>query len=399
MKKRYLYALTALILAAVISAYAATPGASTTTASSGTTGAALAETVSTVTGVAISPLLGMSAVGVYQWWRCPSGQRAKLPFYAQSWFWLPGLLLVGGVAAKDIFGAATPPGLKKPLDVAETLENKLSGLVATGALLPILSSIIGKFTSADAGMADMGLAAIGLNDVLGVLALPFALAVYLVVWLVSHSINVLILISPWGGLDAALKAGRTAVLGVIALTAKFDPLVSAALSVAIILFAWLVSGWSFRMMVFGSVFAWDFVTRRRKRFNPQRGEHWAFTARKIEKVPIRTYGKLVPQDDGTFQFRYRPWLVQAPRTIEVPAGKLFLGNALLYPSLLRDEGERERSLFNFPPRYRTHEAQLAKQFGLELRDIGLIRGFKAAWRWLKELFGFGAQPAAPAVSL
>jgi hypothetical protein len=397
MKKRYLYALTLLIVAAVISAYAAAPGSATK--SSSTPGGALAETVSTVTGVAISPLLGMSAVGAYQWWRCPSGERANLPFYAQTWFWLPGLLLVGGVAAKDALGAATPPGLKKPLDVAETLENKLSGLVATGALLPILSSIIGKFTSADAGMADMGLAAISGADVLGVLALPFALAVYLVVWLVSHAINVLILISPWGGLDAVLKTGRTAVLGLIALTAKFDPLVSAFLSVAVILFAWLVAGWSFRMMIFGSVFAWDFLTRRRSRFNPQRAEHWAFTARKIEKVPIRTYGRLVPHDDGTFQFRYRPWLVLKPRTLEVPAGKLFIGNALLYPSLLRDEGERERSLFNFPPRYRTHEAEIAKQFGLELRDIGLIRGFKAAWRWLKELFGAGTQPAAPAVSV
>lgn len=398
MKKRYLYALTFLIVAAVISAYAATPG-STAKSSGGTPGGALAETVSTVTGVAISPLLGMSAVGVYQWWRCPSKERASLPFYAQAWFWLPGLLLVGGVAAKDALGAAAPPGLKKPLDVAETLENKLSGLVATGALLPILSSIIGRFTSANAGMADMGLAALSGADVLGVLALPFALAVYLVVWLVSHAINVLILISPWGGLDAALKAARTSVLGLIALTAKFDPLVSAFLSVAIIIFAWLVAGWSFRMMIFGSVFTWDFFTRRRKRFNPQRAEHWAFTARKLEKVPIRTYGKLVPHDDGTFQFRYRPWLVRAPRTLEVPAGKLFIGNALLYPSLLRDEGERERSLFNFPPRYRTHEAELAKQFGLELRDIGLIRGFKAAWRWLKDLFGLGTQPAGQAVSV
>jgi hypothetical protein len=392
MKKRYLYALAALICAAVISAYAAAP-ASSSRASAGTPGAALAETVSTVTGVAISPLLGMSAVGVYQWWRSPAEQRAKLPFYAQWWFWLPGLALVGAVAAKDVLGAATPPGLKKPLDVAETLENKLSGLVATGALLPMLINIIGKFTTTEASAAGLGFAAISGADVLGVLALPFALAVYVVVWLVSHAINVLILLSPWGGLDAALKAVRVSVLGLIALTARLDPLVSALLSVVVIFLAWLVAGWSFRMMVFGSVFVWDFLTRRRRRFNPQRAQQWAFTARKLEKVPIRTLGRLTQLDDGTFQFRYRPWLVLAPRVLEVPAGKLFVGRALFFPSLLRDEGDRARTLFHFPPRYRTHEEELAKLWSLEVRDIGLIRGFKAAWRWLKELFGAGTQPA------
>jgi hypothetical protein len=225
------------------------------------------------------------------------------------------------------------------------------------------------------------------------LTVPFGIAVFAIVWLASHAINVLILLSPWGGLDAALKAARTAVLGSLALIAALDPRLGAILSLVVILVAWLLSGWSFRLLVFGSVFAWDFITGKRKRFTPQKETH-AFTARKLEKVPIRTWGRLTQNDNGTLQFRYKPWLVRAERVLEVPAGKFAVGNALLYPSLLRIEGDRERSDFNFPPRYRTHEAELAKLYGIDVRDIGLIKGFKAAWRWLKELFGAGTQPAA-----
>jgi hypothetical protein len=297
------------------------------------------------------------------------------------------------VALKDAFGAATPPGLKKPFDMMETLENKVSGLVAAGALIPLVTGVFHSANSSHAGggLAGAGFAAIGGSDVLGVLALPFALAAYVVVWLVAHTINVLILLSPWGGLDAALKAARTAVLGSLALVAALDPVWGACLSVVMILIAWALAGWSFRLMIFGCVFVWDFFTRKRKHFRPQR-ETWAFAACRLEKVPIRTWGRLGPLDGGTFKFHYKPWLVLQERVLEVPAGKLAIGNAFLYPSLIRLEGDRERSLFNFPPRYRTHEAEMAALYGITVHDIGLIKGFKAAWRWLKELFGTGTHP-------
>jgi len=48
----------------------------------------------------------------------------------------PALLVLGIIAAKDILGAAAPTALKKPFDVAEAIENKLSGLVAAGLSFP-----------------------------------------------------------------------------------------------------------------------------------------------------------------------------------------------------------------------------------------------------------------------
>ncbi|MFZ9683738.1 MAG: hypothetical protein ACO3DQ_11170, partial [Cephaloticoccus sp.] len=97
--------------------------------------APIAAALSTVTGIAISPLLGTSGYGAYKWFTAKDdAAKAALPWFAQVKFWLPALLIVGVCALKDSFGAVVPTGLKKPLDMLETIENKFSGLVAAGAV-------------------------------------------------------------------------------------------------------------------------------------------------------------------------------------------------------------------------------------------------------------------------
>src|SRR5258708_5282923 len=89
-------------------------------------GIELATMASQVTGIAISPLLGVSGVGAYQYFKASTPEeKAQLPWFAQVSFWLPALLLVGVCAIKDTFAAMMPPGMKKPLDVAEPVENKI----------------------------------------------------------------------------------------------------------------------------------------------------------------------------------------------------------------------------------------------------------------------------------
>src|SRR6478736_8582766 len=111
-----------------------------------TPGLEIAALLTQVTGIAISPLLGVSAIGAYRWAKASTAEeKAKLPWYGNPGFWLCGLLLVGLVAAKDAFGATMPPGWKKPLDIADTFENKISGLVAAGAVIPSLVAFGSKF--------------------------------------------------------------------------------------------------------------------------------------------------------------------------------------------------------------------------------------------------------------
>ena len=93
-------------------------------AKSKTPGLELATMASQITGIAISPMLGVSGVGAYQYFKASTPEeKAALPWFAQVSFWLPALLLVGVCAAKDTIAPLLPPGMKKPLDIAEALEN------------------------------------------------------------------------------------------------------------------------------------------------------------------------------------------------------------------------------------------------------------------------------------
>src|SRR5882724_736507 len=161
-------------------------------------GTGIAQTISTVTGVAISPLLGVSAVGCYQYFHAKTDeQKAKLPWCANPIFWIPGLLLVAACFIKDTAGAALPTVLKKPFDVAETIEHKISGLVATGAFVPIAASIFHAQHSGDGtSWSAAGFAAIDLSWLYNALMVPIAMAAFFIVFLASNAINILILLSP-----------------------------------------------------------------------------------------------------------------------------------------------------------------------------------------------------------
>ncbi len=360
--------------------------------------APIATALSTITGIAISPLLGTGAYGAYQWMKAEEPAREKLPWYAQPSFWLPALLLVGICAAKDALGATVPTGLKKPLDVLETVENKFSGLIAAGAVVPFALDAMAKMlfdtggsTAAGAGasigtsgFAMVQLAAMDVTWLVNLLTVPFGIAVFLVVWLGSHAINVLILLSPWGAIDGALKVARTSLLGLVTLSATLNPWVGAVLSLVVVVVAYLVAGWAFRLTVFGAIFSWEFVTRRCHRFQPAENDNKLFAGAGFTAVPIRTYGRLQQRTEGGLEFVYRPWLVGAPRMAPVTADKreLGVGEGAFFSDIV--DGE-DNTLFSLPPRYRGHEATLARayQFGGGVKPAGL----RKAWGALREMLG------------
>lgn len=390
-------------------------------------GAPLATALSTITGVAISPLLGTGALGMYQWLRAEDGAREKLPWYARPSFWIPALLVVAVCAAKDAFGATVPTGLKKPLDVLEAIENKFSGLIAAGAVVPFALDAMAKMLfsgdgsqptaalgglTGGSGLAMVQLAAADLTWLLNILTVPFGIAVFLMVWLASHAINVLILLSPWGAIDGALKAARTGLLGLVTLAATMNPWVGAALSIVVIVVAYFVAGWAFRLMIFGAVFCWEFVTRRCRRFAPAGANagNRIFAGAAFATVPVRTYGTLRrvsakernADESGSvsaggakgeeLEFAYRPWLMGAPRVarVEVDARMLAVGEGAFFSDIV-DEGGR--AVFSLPPRYRGHEAAVAEAYALG-RGVEPA-GLRKAWSALREMVGGRAVKKAP----
>jgi hypothetical protein len=219
---------------------------------------------------------------------------------------------------------------------------------------------------------------------LNVIAIPFGVAVFVVVWMASHSINVLILLSPWGAIDAALKGVRTGLLGLLALSASINPWMGAGLSVVIIIVAYFVSGWAFRLTTFGTIFCWDFFTVRRNRFVPRENDNKLFAGGNLPGVPPRTYGRLALRGTGNYEFSWRPWLWRPLRTAQVAAGasSLAVGKGLFISGITCDGAA---TLFILPPRYQGHEEEIARVYkmGGGVRDAGL----RKAWSVMKELFG------------
>jgi hypothetical protein len=369
-----------------------------------TPGLEMAALATQVTGIAISPLLGVSAVGCYQYFSADTPEaKANLAWFAKPGFWALGLLIVAAVAVKDMAGATLPPGWKKPLDILETIENKASGLVAAGAVIPSLVTFGSKLIMDSAGaggtielhgtgLAMLPVAAIDTGWLLSLLMVPLSVAVFAVVWLTSHAINVLILLSPWGAIDAALKGVRTAILGLVTATAWIDPVVGATLSVLIIIIAWFTAGWAFRLMTFGSVFCWDFFTFRRRRFTLLADGNKLFTGSKFDGVPARTYGRLHQAADGTLTLRFRPWLVLPVQEVPVPREGLVVGRGVFYSEVLGHDrkSDANRTLLLLPPRYLGHEELFARTYHISgTTEVGLRR----AWSWLKEALGGAPKPA------
>ncbi|AOS44424.1 hypothetical protein Verru16b_01486 [Lacunisphaera limnophila] len=370
-----------------------------------TPGLELAAMATQVTGIAISPLLGVSAVGAYQYFKAATPEeKAALPWFANPSFWALGVLMVAAVAFKDAAGATLPPGWKKPLDVLETIENKASGLVAAGAVIPSLITFGSKLFMDSAGfggtvelhytgLAMLPVASIDTGWLLSLLMVPLSVAVFAVVWLTAHAINVLILLSPWGAIDAALKGVRTGVLGLVTATAWIDPVVGATLSVVIIIFAYFTAGWAFRLMTFGSVFCWDFFTVRRKRFKLLADGNKLFTGAEFEGVPPRTYGRLHQAADGGLTLKFRPWLVFPAREVPVPRAGLVVGRGVFFSEVLGHDAKRDqnRTLLLLPPRYLGHEELFARTYHISgTCEVGL----RKAWSWIKEAVGLGTKKTA-----
>jgi len=339
----------------------------------------MAEAISAITGVAISPLLGVGGYGAVKYFRTPELNRPNLPWFAQPWFWIPALSIVALCFLKDTAGTALPTALKKPLDVVETVEHKISGLIAAGAFVPLIVMLHHELGNQSASLASAGFATADLTWLYNIIAVPLAIFVFAIVFMASNAINILILLSPFTTLDAALKGFRTTILATVAGTAMINPWIGAAWALVVIIVSYFIAGWSFRLTHFGLVFIWDFFTGRSQRFQPGIANKM-YLSRKLNKVPARTYGKLSRDEQGKLILHYRPLLVLPQRTLELPEGNYETGKGLFYSEIVRVEGDSAKSMLLLPPRYRGHEDELAKIYGFTgTRDVGI----RAMWKWFR----------------
>ncbi|TLD69023.1 hypothetical protein FEM03_19330 [Phragmitibacter flavus] len=361
-------------------------------------GVVLSEGISQITGTAVSPLLGMSAVGAWKYFNTPADQRHLLPWYCHHWVWGSFAVVLALCFTKDVLGAAVPALVKKPLDFVELFEDKLSALVVSGAFVPLIASTMAKLeTGAPADGAavfsgGMGYATVPMLAMLDgywakfALFLPLCLGGFLVVWLACHSINVIIAMSPFGLVDIALKLFKAGLLLLITAAAFISPFLGLLVCVPLIVVAFFISGWTFRLTVFGTVIGLDVLSRRKadsKEVRDGRGV-LAFNARAMAKAPVRSLGRVCKEADGSLRFEYRPWLVMPKCEVVLDGPVNGIERGVLFPSMMcwQADGRARRELVLLP-RYGNCVPQVAARYGLEkVTDSLLVRGFNSAkQRW------------------
>lgn len=375
-------------------------------------GIEIAEAISQSTGIAISPLLGVGALGAWKYFRAPEAQRHQLPWFAQLWFWLPALLLVALLVAKDpLLGFL--PIVKKPLDALDVVEDKISLVLASAVVIPMLISVLSRalFAREVAGLSAGSpfLMAIAFPaflsgapaKILIALAVVGLMAAFFFTWLAAHTINVLILVSPFGPLDTLLRAVKGLMLMVLVIATLFAPALGLVVSLLIVMVAWKVSGWSFRFSVFGSVLAWDILSFGHRRVDPTTERIKAFSGPRLAEIAPRTYGELERGGEGQPVFAHRPWLVLPINRVPIPAGELEVGKELFTPVLMEasDREGESRHFVRFPPRFAGHEEDLAERFGARgVRLLGVRRHLGDLGDWLRGAFDSSRETIKPKVS-
>ena len=375
-------------------------------------GVSLAEGITEVTGVAISPLLGISAVGAWKYWRTAVEARVHLPWYCQPWAWGTGIGLIALCFCKDLFGAAVPGILKKPLDWVELFENKVSALVASAAFVPLVALAMSEYQriqpeQAANALAGSGLAMTPLAAMLDAslqspwITVPLSLALFAVVWLTSHAVHVLIALSPFGIVDTGLKLAKLGVLTLLTACAAMihtvSPIPALVLCGIIAIISALLARWSFRLLVFGSVMVSDLLFGKKSSTDEIRtAGTGAFLARCHQGIPSRSYGRIETDASGHAFFIRRPWLVLPPRRVPLPADGLVLCKGILHPSLGHRSAPDAKPvrLCYLLPRYRGVEDSLAARLRCtETLDSALVRGFKAIRQWFTDVTAFAAETA------
>ena len=368
-----------------------------------TSGEKVSTALATITSTAISPLVGVCVIGMWQYYRTPPELRDQLPVIQKPKFWIPIMVLLMLIFIKDTFGGFAPL-IKKPLDAVEVLFLNHAALVLV--VFPVvleqvarvmgLPSLRGLFADAlsepivYAATAQTSGVHHALTVATALLYTVAGLVITFVVWLVGHSFDVLAMISPFPFLDLLLKTLRNIIFALLAVTAVLSPHLGLLLCLCVIVFSFLIFGWALRTAVFGTVFAWGLleVLLFNSQHKPRPGEGVAAFSTRVRKVPRRTYGRLYRGPDGSLLFGYRRLLVGPKKNVVVGKASSFeVGQGVFFPSVIEpiESTGKHRVVFRLLPTHRGAEESVRASLELaKVRDVRFTKGIRAFWTFITE---------------
>lgn len=366
-------------------------------------GESVNKALATVTSTAISPLVGVSVMGVWQYFRTPAPQRSQLPFFERPYFWAPTMFLLVLIFIKDTFGGFAPL-IKKPLDAIEVLLVNHASLVLV--VLPVVmdqaarvmgySSLKGFFAQVLSGPVVYA-ATIdnsGMHHALSVVtAMLYTIVGFIVagvVWLLGHCFDVLALISPFPFVDFVLKLIRNVVFAILLVTSIISPHVGLVLCLVVVILSFMAFGWALRLSVFGALFAWSLLEMLLLEVQEKPGrEHCvrAFSAG-MKNIKRRTYGKLAPGEDGSLVFSYRRLLIGPEKKVIVGRAASFaVARGVFYPTVVEpiESANKDRVVFRLLPTYRGVEEEVRLCLDCAgVRDLQWTKGLRSFWKFVTD---------------
>ncbi len=393
-----------LILIAVvllISAQTAGPDESTQVLKSGES---VNTALATVTSTAISPLVGVSVMGAWQYFKTPGPQRTQLPFFDRPYFWAPIMALLVLIFIKDTFGGFAPL-IKKPLDAVEVLlvnhaslilivfpvvMNQVARVMGYTSLKNLFAQMLNGPVVYAATSAQVSGAQHAFSVATAVLYMIVGFAITGVVWLLGHCFDVLALISPFPFVDFVLKAIRNVIFAILLGTSIISPHLGLLLSLAVIIVSFLLFGWALRLSVFGTLYALSLLQMLLFEVQERPGRDQgvkAFSAG-LKNVKHRTYGTLKPRPDGSLVFAYRRLLFGPEKQVVIGRANSFsVARGVFHPTVIEpiESADKNRVVFRLLPTYRGVEEEVRECLDLlAVEDLRWRKGLKSFWKFVTE---------------
>jgi hypothetical protein len=326
-----------------------------------------AQYIQTTTAIAISPLLVVGIKGLAKWYKTPEEHRESLSLINRPWVWGTFLGIGFFFIVNSFLGTLIPP-LKKPLDLLEPFEHMISGFliglpIVVSMVLsaaPTLSSLFAPQGSSVAGLAFPAFAAtswasVTMTTVVWTLTVVIC---FISVWSFSQFMNLLIVLSPWGGIDLGIRLCKGFVLIAIIAAGLISPWLAIFLCGLIILITLLVLKFTLRASRYLFYLMADFVMGHFRPHRDEVGRIKACALSKIGNIKKRTIGWLDYYDDGKVRFNHVGGkYLELPGGLELREG--FLGAIIFDPSK-----EKDSDLFRISKRYRLKYIEVAQRLQL-----------------------------------
>ena len=344
---------------------------------------AITSGITQITGLAINPLLVLIVIGVYEYY-WPTARKTP-PLHANPWFW-------GSLCALLAFSLGlrllTPliPGFGKLLKGVILVEQKIMGLLTAGLLIPTIA-----LTMENTGLTSSDHAQVAVAGIFGTSGYVVAgLLIYSVVWVVSHVIDSLVLLSPFALIDATLLTMRGALLAILGVAYWIHPAISAGICCVLIVICFLIAGWCIRINILASTFAFDLLTLRCKWMRPNQWPIRVFITGKSGLAPTRTRGLLERDPDG-LRVRWRRFYWLTKRSTVLHRGSAKLVRGVVWSELYAESSPKVLVTLILPPRYFNHDQWISEHLEIPAENGTIRRGVAGVVDFFRNIWSAGSK--------